>query len=94
LATAVSHSTANYTEVKSILSSLFLQAFNLSVDTIPTYHPSFSSGRVAKIVSMKQNIGMIGEIHPLVLENFRLRNPVSVFEVNLSKVIDIVKQKA
>ncbi|MEM3383349.1 MAG: phenylalanine--tRNA ligase subunit beta [Nitrososphaerales archaeon] len=92
LATAVSHSTANYTEVKSILSSLFLQAFNLSVDTIPTYHPSFSSGRVAKIVSMKQNIGMIGEIHPLVLENFRLRNPVSVFEINLSRVIDIVKQ--
>lgn len=94
IATAVSHSTANYTEVKSILSSLLLQAFNLSVDTIPTHHPSFSSGRVAKIVSAKQNLGVIGEINPLVLENFRLRNPVSIFEVNLSKVIDIIKQKA
>ncbi len=94
LATAVSHSTANYTEVKSILSSLLLQTFNLSINTIPTNHPSFTSGRVAEIISAKNKLGIIGEIHPLVLENFKLRNPVSVFEVNLSKVIDMVKQKA
>ncbi|MCP8307472.1 MAG: phenylalanine--tRNA ligase subunit beta [archaeon] len=93
LATAISHSTANYTEAKSILSSLFSQAFNLSIDTIPTNHPSFTSGRVAKIVSAKNELGIIGEIDPSVLENFRLRNPVSIFEVNLSKVISIVKQK-
>jgi len=94
LATAISHSTANYTEAKSILSSLFSQAFNLSIDTIPTHHPSFTSGRVAKIISAKRKLGTIGEINPSVLENFRLRNPVSIFEVDLSKVIDIVKVKA
>lgn len=93
LATAVSHSTANYTEVKSILSSLFSQTFNLGINTIPTHHPSFASGRVANVKSAKHNLGIIGEIHPLVLENFRLRNPVAIFEVNLSKIIDIVKNK-
>ncbi|MGQ9469721.1 MAG: phenylalanine--tRNA ligase subunit beta [Nitrososphaerales archaeon] len=94
LATAISHSTASYTEVKSIISSLLSQTFNLSIDTIPTYHPSFTSGRVAKIISAKRKLGIIGEIDPSVLENFRLRNPVSIFEVDLSKVIEIIKQKA
>lgn len=93
LATAISYSVANYTEAKSILSALFSQAFNLSINTIPTHNPSFTSGRVAKIISAKRKLGIIGEISPLVLENFRLRNPVSVFEIDLSKVIDIVKQK-
>jgi phenylalanyl-tRNA synthetase beta chain len=94
LATAISHSTANYTEAKSILSALFSQAFNLSINTIPVHHPSFTSGRVAKIISAKRKLGIIGEISPLVLENFRLRNPVSVFEIDLSKVISIVKQRS
>ena len=93
LATAISYSAANYTEAKSILSALFSQAFNFSINTIPTHHPSFTSGRVAKIISANRKLGIIGEISPLVLENFRLRNPVSVFEIDLSKVIDIVKQK-
>ncbi|MGQ9719067.1 MAG: phenylalanine--tRNA ligase subunit beta [Nitrososphaerales archaeon] len=93
LAAAVSHSEANYTEAKSILSSLFLQTFNMNIDTIPTHHPSFTSGRVAKIKLAKRNIGVIGEISPLVLENFRLRNPISVFEVDLNKVILIAERK-
>ncbi|MCP8311657.1 MAG: phenylalanine--tRNA ligase subunit beta [Candidatus Methylarchaceae archaeon HK02M1] len=93
IATAISHSTANYTEAKSSLGSLLLQAFNLKIDTIPTRHPSFIQGRVAMIKLAKYNLGIIGEIAPSVLENFKLRNPVSVSEVDLSKIVHIVKQK-
>ncbi|MCP8304806.1 MAG: phenylalanine--tRNA ligase subunit beta [archaeon] len=93
LATAISHSTANYTEAKSSLGSLLLQAFNLKIDTTPTHHPSFIPGRVAMVRSTKCNLGIIGEIAPSILENFRLRNPVSVFEVDLNKIVDIVKRK-
>jgi len=93
LAIAISHSEANYTEAKSILSSLFSQTFNMNIDTTPTRHSSFTPGRVAKIKLVKHNIGVIGEISPLVLENFRLRNPISVFEVDLNKVILISERK-
>ncbi len=93
IAAAISHSEANYTEAKSILNALFSQAFNLSLNTIPIRHSSFTSGRVASISSAKRKLGMIGEISPLVLENFKLRNPVSVFEIDLSKVIAMMRQK-
>ncbi|MCP8323085.1 MAG: phenylalanine--tRNA ligase subunit beta [Candidatus Methylarchaceae archaeon HK02M2] len=94
LATAISHSTANYTEAKSSLVSLFSQTFDLKVDTIPTFHPSFILGRAAIVRSGKFKLGIIGEIAPVVLENFRLRNPVTVYEVDLSKILDIIERKA
>ena len=46
-------------------------------------HPSFISGRVAKIVENGKEIGILGEIHPIVLENFKVYMPVAAFEISL-----------
>ena len=53
-------------------------------------YPSYIPGRVAK-VSVKQDggeagWGVLGEIHPEVLVNFNINQPVTVFEVGLDRI--------
>jgi len=81
------HSTANFTEIKSTVEAL-LTDLGLSRWKIkPTCNSSFIEGRVAIIQLRKRNIGFLGEIHPEVLNNFELENPVSGFEINLENLM-------
>ncbi|MEM5815138.1 MAG: phenylalanine--tRNA ligase subunit beta [Candidatus Aenigmatarchaeota archaeon] len=48
-----------------------------------TTHPSFIVGRVSKVIKNGKEIGIFGEINPLVLQNFKVYMPVSVFEIFL-----------
>lgn len=79
----------NYTNVKQILDGLFK---NLGLEfNIKTFeHGSFIFGRVGKISVKGKNIAYIGEIHPSVLNNFDLDNPVSAFELNLNELFDVI----
>jgi phenylalanyl-tRNA synthetase beta chain len=58
---------------------------SLSVRAIE--HPSFIRGRVGSIFIDNKEAGLIGEIHPAVLENFGLEQPAVGFELNLSRFI-------
>mmetsp|Transcript_17496 Transcript_17496/g.31588 ORF Transcript_17496/g.31588 Transcript_17496/m.31588 type:complete len:586 (+) Transcript_17496:10133-11890(+) len=49
----------------------------------PSDHPTFLPGRQAEIVLKDHVIGHLGIIHPEVLENFDLKLPVSLFEVDV-----------
>jgi phenylalanyl-tRNA synthetase beta chain len=49
----------------------------------PAVHPSFIEGRVGKVLSGGREIGLIGELHPQVLENWQIAMPCAVFELNL-----------
>ncbi|MFA5031600.1 MAG: phenylalanine--tRNA ligase subunit beta [bacterium] len=44
-------------------------------------HPSFIKGRAANILVNNKIIGIVGEIHPQVLEDWKIRNPVVMFEL-------------
>jgi phenylalanyl-tRNA synthetase beta chain len=78
-----SHSTANFTEIKSVVEAL-LSNLGLSNWKIkPANNPSFIRGRAATVHIRNKNIGVLGEIHPEVLNNFELENPVSGFEISL-----------
>ncbi|MDD2889281.1 MAG: phenylalanine--tRNA ligase subunit beta [bacterium] len=46
-----------------------------------TEHPSFIKGRAANILVNNKSMGIIGEVHPQVLEDWKIRNPVVVFEL-------------
>jgi phenylalanyl-tRNA synthetase beta chain len=81
-----SHPTANFTEIKSYVEAL-LANLGLKKWTIKeTRHPSFLQGRVATIYVKSRKIGVVGEIHPEVLNNFELENPTSAFEIDLQKI--------
>jgi phenylalanyl-tRNA synthetase beta chain len=52
-------------------------------------HKSFIEGRVGTILTQGKQVGVVGEINPLVLEMWDLNNPVTGFEVNLSTLMDV-----
>ena len=86
LGAVTTHSNASFTEIKSIFASLFLNlGINWSVEKIS--HLSFIKGRVGKIIVNNEVIGFLGEIHPQVLEKWKLENPAAAFEINLSKLL-------
>jgi len=73
---------AGFTEVKSILESLLV---NLGRSQSPeeVRHPSFIEGRCSKIVVEGKELGVMGEIHPKVLESFGLGEPAVALELEL-----------
>jgi len=82
-----SHSTANFTEIKSTVEALLANLGLFRWKIKPTCNSSFIEGRVATIQLRKKNIGFLGEIHPEVLNNFELENPVCGFEINLEHLL-------
>jgi len=88
LGVIISHSEANYTEVKSLLDAITQQAFGLRCETKPASNPLFIEGRCAEV---KGGIleGMIGEIRPEVLQAFNLRMPAAALELNINQAIKL-----
>ena len=81
------HNEVSFSEVKSILQSLFKIGFGLQCTTQMTMNPMFSVGRTADILINNKTVGVIGEISPEVINNFKLRIPVAGFEVKLTGLI-------
>ena len=86
-----SHPTANFTEIKSILESLLMNLGLKKWTVKETNHPSFLAGRAATVSFKGTELGVVGEIHPEVLNNFELENPTGAFEIDLQKIIDAAK---
>jgi phenylalanyl-tRNA synthetase beta chain len=87
VAAVSSHSTANFTEMKSfceaLLSNLGLENWRIK----EAKHPSFLDGRTAAIYIKNKRVGVLGEIHPEVLNNFELENPTAALEIDLEMLI-------
>jgi phenylalanyl-tRNA synthetase beta chain len=85
LAAAISHANASFTETKSALDALLMN-LGLQWQIRETEHPSFIEGRVGTVIVNRIEVGLLGEIHPKVLETWTLENPVAVFELNMDKM--------
>jgi phenylalanyl-tRNA synthetase beta chain len=87
VAAVSSHSTANFTEMKSfceaLLSNLGLESWQIK----EAKHPSFLDGRTSAIYIKNRRVGVLGEIHPEVLNNFELENPTAALEIDLEMLI-------
>lgn len=85
IACAVTHSTANFTEIKSITDAFILN-LGLKME-IETYdHPAFIRGRCARVEATGEAVegsvvGYLGEVDPEVITNFELEYPVVAFEM-------------
>jgi phenylalanyl-tRNA synthetase beta chain len=90
LAALVTHSTSNFTEIKSITAS-FISNLGLRMEIKPLNHPSFIKGRCACLKGWNENKefpvieGFFGEMHPEVITNFNLEYPVVAFEVTFKE---------
>ena len=82
LAAAISDSKVGYYDVLAVLDS-FMSGYRKKYKLVKTKHPSFIEGRVAEILVDNKHVGIIGEIHPQVLQNWKLEMPVAAFEISL-----------
>jgi len=87
VAGVASHSTSNFTEIKSTVEALLRNLGIKGWKIKPVLHPSFLEGRVATVQVRSREIGALGEIHPEVLNNFELENPTSAFEIDIEEAL-------
>ncbi|HSA98681.1 MAG TPA: phenylalanine--tRNA ligase subunit beta [Candidatus Nitrosotenuis sp.] len=87
LACVSAHKDTSFTEIKSILQSALKTDSDISCKTSASTHPLFASGRTADIIVNGKTVGVIGEIDSQVIDNFKIRVPVSGFEITLSGLI-------
>jgi phenylalanyl-tRNA synthetase beta chain len=81
-----SHSTANFTETKSTVKALLSNMGLKHWEIKPIRHASFIEGRAAAIHLKRKEIGVLGEIHPEVLNNFELETPTGAFEIDIEEI--------
>jgi phenylalanyl-tRNA synthetase beta chain len=74
---------ANFTEIKSTVEALLHNMGLKNWEIKPVKHASFLEGRAAAILVKRRELGVLGEMHPEVLNNFELENPTSAFEINV-----------
>lgn len=79
---AISHSSANYSEAKSIFEAIAKNNL-IEFELKKTKHNSFIQGRSVEIISNKKTIGLIGEINPQVLQNFGIEVPATIIEFEI-----------
>ncbi len=86
LAAATTHPTANFSEIKSVLDAFFMN-FGMDWQIKEAEHPSFIEGRVGAATVYGIDVGVLGEVHPKVLEAWNLENPVAAFEINMKEIV-------
>jgi phenylalanyl-tRNA synthetase beta chain len=86
---AIAITPGNFTKLKQVV-EYFGRMLDIKFDIanskeFPNY---FIEGRVAEIKFNNKSIGFIGEIHPKILTNFRIKMPVSLLEINIDDILE------
>ena len=86
LGALLAHAGANFSETHSFLDLLCVylgKPYSLE----PTAHPSFIEGRAGRIALGGKPVGLIGELHPEVLERWQIAMPCSTFELAIEPLL-------
>ena len=75
--------------VEELLTKLGIEDRSYISETkAPTFHP----GRTARLLSQNQEIGMIGEIHPDVMDGYHIETKVYCCEINFGSVVRLANR--
>lgn len=86
LAGVICHSTANFTEIKSVVTSV-LSNLGYTMEISDSENKTFIEGRAADVEGKAQKgtvNGFFGEVSPEVITNFTLEYPVIAFEIEFN----------
>lgn len=89
LAIAIAKPETNFTEAKQKVDYL-LRMLNLDYTLEAATSPLFLEGRCAKVKVNERELGFIGEISPNILENLKIKMPVSAIQLNLERIFEIL----
>lgn len=90
LCSVLAHDEADYTEGKSIVQTLMGVGLGKELEAHSATIPTFLDGRGAYLYVADTKVGIIGEISPSIIENFKIRVPVAAFEIDLTKLVTCV----
>ena len=93
VAAVTAHGDASFTEIKSYIQALLNSGLGKTAETRPAPSAFFILGRSASVLVGGSVVGSIGEIIPIALENFRMRVPVSAFEIDLGALLALPQQR-
>jgi phenylalanyl-tRNA synthetase beta chain len=91
LGALIASNNTNYTEIKSILQSIFKLNFGKQFTTKKYERDLFIRGRSADILFKDEIIGFVGELSPQFITKFNLRLPLAMFELNLTNLFEILQ---
>jgi phenylalanyl-tRNA synthetase beta chain len=81
----------DYYDLKGILESVFEELHLDQVQFTPAEDPRFHPGKCARVLAGEQELGVLGEIHPLVKENYSLPDtPLVMGEFRLDPLLSLV----
>ncbi|MEK6845107.1 MAG: phenylalanine--tRNA ligase subunit beta [Nanoarchaeota archaeon] len=79
----------NFTEMKQILLHLSeMAALSFEFKEAEIFPNWFIDGRVAEIFLEGKSLGFLGEIHPRILKNWKMKMPVALFEIDLEEIFN------
>ena len=82
-------SPGNFTRIKQILDYFFRSIDKeISFKEAEKIPPYFIEGRTAEILFKNKKIGYLGEIHPRILKNWRMKMPIALFEIEIDEIMD------
>jgi phenylalanyl-tRNA synthetase beta chain len=90
LCSVIAHDEADYTEAKSIVQTLMGVGLGKELEALSAIIPTYIEGRGAYLYVADTKVGVIGEISPSIIENFKIRVPVAAFEIDLTKLVTCV----
>ncbi len=85
LAFVSEHSKTNFGEAKSVVEAAVRNVIGDPFRIKEHKHPSYIDGRCAAVVVNDELVGIFGELHPAVLECFKLEEPAVACELTLVK---------
>jgi len=80
---------ADYTKIRQILDYILLNLGIGDYKVQDAKNSSFIDGRFAEVYLNGNLIAKLGEINPVVINNWQLQVPVAALEINLSKLFGL-----
>lgn len=74
-------------DIKGIIETVFQSLKVENWEVIPGNHPAFHPLRNGKIIMGGEEVGIFGEIHPEVINNYRIPGKVNWFEIDFENLL-------
>jgi len=74
-------------DVKGIIETVFQGLKVENWEVVPGDHPAFHPLRNGKIIIGGEEVGIFGEIHPEVIDNYRISGKVNLFEIDFENLL-------
>ena len=84
---SIALSPSNFTQVKEIIDYISkMIGTKIKVVEAKNFPAHFIEGRAGKITIGNESIGYVGEVHPKILKEWKIKMPVSLLEISLEEI--------